>query len=406
MTSRSILWALGLCLAVAVTNRYEGPPHPGSIPGDAYAYFTLAQSAPALPQEDLLFHHAQRIALPYLLGAIHSVVPVPLHRLFQISVVLIEVALLLILAAMLKALSVRHRQAVLVLAILALNPWAFRPYLTFPEMINDLGFMLGLAIMLHGLLARHSAAVLLGQLVASLCRQTGLLLVPLVVVWMWRDRKNWGRIPASRRLALCLATGILAAGVYAATAALAARFASTNENAEHLVGMWSWLTTQFDAFVLAAFLVRAMISPLILLACFLAIAGRRKNTGTGSEFLPILLFGSMCTWAQPLLAGPAITGGNAPRLVTIGLLPICVALAIALRDAGLFTEASGPRRFLGIGALLALGSLHHWYVFAAAPSLGQKVLFGAAYALACAGCFVAIRFEAWRVTPARRVDAA
>lgn len=389
----AILWALVLCLAVAATNRYEAPPQPAFVLGDAYAYFMLAQAAPGLPKDQLSFHHAQRIVIPYVLGVIGHVVPVPIHRLFQILVVLMAAAILAIVAAILNDLSVHRPQAILVLAILAFNPWAFRPYLTFPEMVNDLGFVLGLAILLRGLLKGRAAPVLLGQLVASASRQTGLLLVPVVAVWLWRDRARWGEMAVPRRLALCLASGVLAASVYAATAQVAARFSGANENAMHLVGMWSWLAMQFDTFVLAAFLARVIISPLILVGLLLVMSGSRRTHGTDSDAVPILLFASMCIWAQPLLAGPEITAGNGPRLLTIGLLPLCLALAIRLRDAGVFAGASSSRRLLCGVALLALGSMHHWYVLARVPSLTHKVFFALAYALACAGCVALTAFE-------------
>lgn len=129
-------WTLLLCLAVVATNRYEAPPADWTfVPDDSYSYLTIAESAPALPQERLPFHHAQRLAIPHLVGMFHHAIPMSIHRLFQISVVLIELGILLVVAGVLGDLSVRGRQANLALALAALNPWAFRAYLTYPEMI-------------------------------------------------------------------------------------------------------------------------------------------------------------------------------------------------------------------------------------------------------------------------------
>ena len=397
---RNRAWILGLFVALALTNRYEDPAQPTFTgPGDVYAYVTLAQSAPGLPYthppRDLFaFHHAQRLAIPYVLGLIHDAVPVPIHRLFQAAVVVSGLAILLLFARMLDDLAVGRRQAGIVLAVLALNPWAFRPYLTFPEMVADLGFVLGLAILLRGLLSGNPAALLVGQLVASLSRQTGLLIVPMVVWWLWRDRTTWGGIARSERLTLGLTTLVLAAGVYAGTGHVAARFAGDDVNAVHILGIGEWMASEFDLAVLAAFLLRAAAAALIPLAFFLALVRRWRAHREHSDCFPLLLFVSICIAAQPLLGGPDITAGNGPRLVTLGLLPLCLALAIKLRDAGVFVDTGGVRPLPLIVALLALASLHHFYVVAAVPSFGDKALFAVTYAAAATGCFLITALEA------------
>ena len=403
MTRHTLLWSLGLCLAVVATNRYDAAPLTREfVPGDAYAYFTIAQSAPALPNEPILFHHGQRLALPYLLGLIHLGTSVPLHRLFQLSVVLLALAALLLLAGLLERLSIHRRQAALILTLVAFNPWAFRPYLTYPEMVNDLGFVFGLAIVLRGLFLGHGRAVLLGQLVASLSRQTGLLLLPLVAVWLWRDRGVWGQVAARTRVAIIGAAAVAAAVVYVATARLAALFSGPDENLEHLLGMWDWLLSGFDARVLVGFLIRALMLPLIPLALFIATRGLPRRHGPGSAAVPLLLFGTVCIWSQPWLAGPDVTGGNAQRLMALGLLPFCLALAITCRDRNVFTGATGRGRLCVIGLLVALGSVHHLYVLAADPAVWHKIVFGVSYALACAGCFAVAALEARGSAAGRR----
>lgn len=394
MRRPSLLWSLALWLAVAATNRYADPADGAFFNDDSYHYLAMARAAPSLPQEKLTFHASQRLAIPYLLGMVNRVMPVEMHRLFQIAVVLTELAILLVLAGILKDLSVQRRQAHLVLAILALNPWAFRAYLTFPEMIADVGFVLGLAIMLRGLVKGGGATVFAGQLMASLSRQTGLLLVPMAVVWVWRDRKSWAGLIVPRRLALCLAMTVLAGGVYAATARVAAGFSDPNENGVHIYGIVTWLATEFDLLVLVQFLLRALAGAAIPVVFLLGIAHRWKNHAGYSGRVPTLLLGTVCIWAQPLLAGPAITGGNGPRLLAMGLLPLCLALAITLRDAGVFTDASSRRRSSWILVLLALSSMHHLYVIARIPSPGQRALFAMTYALAGAGIFLIARAEA------------
>lgn len=396
------LWPLALFLTLAVTNRYEGPPPDRNyVPGDTYSYLMLAEAAPRLPAGPTFFHHAQRIALPYLIGLVHLTVPLPIHRLFQAAAMAISLLILLLAWDLLDNLGVRRQQAAIALALLALNPWAFRPYLTFPEMVNDLGFVMGVVVMLRGLVRGASATVLMGQMIASLSRQTGLMLVPLVAIWVWHDRRTWGRMETRRRIAFCGAVAAVAGGVYLVTAWLVAGISYESENLEHLLGVAHWVATQFDAPMLGDFLLRASLPALMALTLLVGLgrpARRRAASASGAEpeptiVVPLLWCATLLIWAQPLLGGPDMTGPTVIRLVAIGLLPLCLIVGIRLRDADAFTGA-GRGRVMGILALLAAASLHHRYVLDSTPSANDKVVFAALYLAACGGALALARLEA------------
>jgi hypothetical protein len=139
--------------------------------------------------------------------------------------------------------------------------------------------------------------------------------------------------------------------------------------------------------VLLAFATRELLALLIVVACLLALAGGRKNAGPGSSAVPMLFLAAGSIAAQPVLGGPEITAGNGPRLVSLGLLPLCVALGVMLRDREELTGVGAGTRLRWLIVLLALGSLHHWYALAANPSSVHKLIFGAAYAGAAVGCY-------------------
>lgn len=374
-----------LCAAVAATNRYAGPPLTGDfIPGDAFFYYAIAEAAPAFPDQTLYFHHAQRLAAPYVVGLLHGGSAIPLHDAFRAAVLLLMLAIVLVTRTALERLELRPSQVALVLGALALNPWVFRPYLTFPEMIPDLTFVLGAALMLRGLAGGVGRDVLVGQLVASLGRQTGLLLVPMAAAWMWRDRQVWGRASGRRRAGYAMAAAGLAGSVYLATGAVAASFSFPSDNAEHLYGMAVWLARMFDFEVFADFLARAALPPLLGTGLLLALWRRMPRVGRAGDLAPVLAFGSLCIWAQPILGGPEITGPTVIRLVAIGVLPLLVLLGTALHASGAF--AAGGPRLAAVWALIAIGSLHHAYVFTGMPSDRDRLLFVAVYLLASAGC--------------------
>lgn len=394
MTWRRASAALVLSLAVvAATNRDGGTPNRQSAPADAYSYWALAAAAPALPDEVLLFHHVQRIALPFALGLLHDATGVPLHTLFQSAVVLLAAGILALAALALRDRGVHPAAAALVGAALACNPWVFRPSFAFPEMVSDLGFVFGLAIAMHGLLGGHATPVLIGQLVASASRQTGVVLVPVIALWMWRDRTRWARVPGATRLAAVLAAAVVAAAIYLATWQIAIPIAAPPENVAHLTGIAPWLATAFDPAVFGAFAVRALL-PLVIPLGIVVLATRSPwAQGSESGAVPLLLVASLCLGLQPVLAGPEFTGGNGPRLVALGLLPLYLAAGLALHDARAFTSATTTPRLAVVGLLLAVGSLHHWYVLTATPSRLQQGFFAVAYAAGCAGTLALVTSE-------------
>ena len=386
--SRTIIWALGLFMFVAATNRYGPAPEADAVPGDAFVYLRLAAAAPGLPApEGFALHHLQRIALPYTVGMLGRAVPVPLHTVFQAAALLFALTILLVASRTLRRLHVGGAAAAAALALMALNPWALRFTLRFPEMLPDLGFVLGLSLQLHGLVTRQPAGVITGQVAASLSRQTGLALIPVVVLWLWRD-KDWQNTAPSRRAALAGATAAAAAAIYGATAWLMADVAAIDENAIHIAGLWSWLRAGPDMAILAAFFLSATLAPLAAVA-LLVTPSRTPAVAEPKMVLLVLAF--VCVAIQPVLGGPAVTGGNAPRLTALGLLPLCLAAGIALSRAG---WPVGGRQWplWGVVAALAAGSMHHWYVLSDSPTFSDRLTFAVASAVACA----TVIYTTWR----------
>jgi hypothetical protein len=397
------LWVIGLCAAVAVTSRYTdfAANHDliDAAAGDSFSYFAMAQAAPGVPKDSLAFHHSQRIAIPYALGLVHRVVPIPMHRLFQAAVFAIEAATLLLFASLLEHFSIRGRESAAMLAMLALNPWAFHFYVTFPEMLNDLGFVLGLTLLLRGLVSGSIGGLGVGLLIASLSRQTGLLLLPFVAAWIWRDTRTWARHGLRGRVFLIVGAGSCSLAVYIATAHLAARFSAPSENVQHLIGLADWLAHDFDPSVLLPFALRMAAPILIPVACLVGMAGRKTHVSHGERLIPLLIFGTVCCSAQPFLAGPEITGGNGERLVGLGLVPLVLALAIKGRDSdGLGVDTRTPR-FVAIVALLAVGSLHHLYTNPSVPHPTTNTAFAIVYATVCAALFMIVRSGIGAFTP-------
>lgn len=353
---------------LATTNLYSNPVDDRAVYvsgfDDSFSYLSIAEAAPLLPDTVVRFHHAQRLAIPYAIGLAHDATGIGIHTLFLTVACVLGIGILMTLVMTLADLGVPAPVQILLLAIFGLNPWTYRPYLAFPELVDDLGFVFGLAVLVRGLTAGRPALVIGGQVVASLSRQTGLLLIPMVLLWLWQENDVRQSVSSRRRIFSGAAAASVAIVIYLATSSLAAGFGTSNVNGEHLVGVWRWAQSSFDARALAKFLVAAAEPIAILAILFIAFVFLARRSPPRKVW--ILIVGAGFIWAQPLLAGPEITGGNIQRLITLGLVPMVIAVAIILRDVRAFSSPS--KATAGICAMsLLLASLHHHYVSTAIP---------------------------------------
>jgi hypothetical protein len=365
---RFVSLVVGIWLFVAATNRFTNPDRDQAIvataAGDSFSYFAIAESAPRLPVDrHLPFHHAQRLAIPFLLGLANRVVPISSSNLFLVCVAVLQLMTLLVVATIAFELQLSAAQAELVVAIMAFNPWASRYYLAFPGMVADVAFVFGLSVVLLGLFRQRLSLVFAGLLFAAVARQTTLVLIPGTLLWIWLD---WERVaPHGLRWRTLVAASVIGLPfvVYLMTARIATQFAAPSENLDHLTGLFTWARSSFNVRTLAAFVLRA-ITPLAM-AVSIWLGCRRWDGGAPSwsrqesvrSWLLAGLALSVC--AQPLLGGPAKSSDAVIRLTSLALVPVALAVALQVRRARLFDHVAGATPVLVLGAIIAVASMHH-----------------------------------------------
>jgi hypothetical protein len=359
---RIAVWVAGIIAFLAATNLYSNPVDDYQRYADGYSdsfsYMAMAEAAPGLPSESFPFHHAQRIAIPYVVGLAHDATGATTHALFMMSVVVFGVGTLTVLAKTLGRIGAPWPHVVIVIAILALNPWTFRPYVAYPELVDDMGFVFGLSIITYALVTGRVGVLIAGQLVAAASRQTAVLLLPMIFAALWWA-EPFVHQPVRKRALAGAIIAVATAAIYLWTAQVARQFGQPNMNAAHVTGILTWARTSFDAKALIKFLMAAGEAPFVALAIlgFAMMKVRRRP-----QVLSLcLMLGTLAIWAQPVLAGPSITGGNIQRLITLGLVPLLVAVAIVLREADPSGDRVAPATFAG-AVLLALASMHHHYI--------------------------------------------
>lgn len=345
--------------------------------GDALNYLEIARAAPGLPEATLPYHHAQRLAVPYVIGLAHAVTGFDLYLLFRVAAGAFSLVTLGFFIASLRLLRVPSFASLALALAFLMNPYAFRYFLTLPGVINDIAFAAALSALLYYQLRRRHAAALLCLALAALCRQTAIFLVPALLI---------GRAPVLPAIAI-------PAGVYLATSALARGFSAPSVNLSTVTGLFTWMADSFSARALGEFLLRAVLPLSLPLATIVgACAGGRRGPTPPFGWL-VLVALSVC--AQPILGGPVVTAQSVARLDALALAPLLLATGVALREAGTWFPSPRPwERATWITAVVA-ASFHHIYSasgqFDSSGAARFALLTGASAAVCFALTFIASR---------------
>lgn len=361
------LGSIFLILLLLLTNRYLFIVSDSQVfPGDSFSYARIASAFPRLPTSNSVIspHHAQRFVVPYLVGGFSKLTHLWLEssfRVFAIGAMLSIVSLLTRILRRLHGLLPLH--SLWLLALLILNPYSFRIYIAAPFLLNDLFFQVGLTMLLLGLFEESIVISLLGVSLAICSRQTGLLLIPPMVLWLillWpRNRKRAAIFTGVTGILIMLA-------IYIVTSYVALQISGQLVSIAHVTGLLTWMRGSPSLKALMEFGLRGIIGLTFPIATLLGTFPRFSSIAEWSQEDRLrtgclLGFAAMIA-AQPILGGPAVTAHDITRLVLLGLTPLLVALAILFSHTTLsnqFWQQAFPLFMVSV----ALGSFHHMYSF-------------------------------------------
>lgn len=360
------LGAAFLLALLLLTNRYLSVRDSDVLSIDSYNYLRIATAFPRLPAPNsgLSAHHAQRFLLPYLAGGFSTATHLPMDisfRVFAVSGILLVVGLLLAALAKISRLSPLH--SLWLVALQILNPYSFRIYIANPFLLNDVFFQVGLLALIVGLLEESASVSLLGIFVAICSRQTALLLLPPMLVWvtlLWPKGKRPSAIFTG-------VTGTLMVGlIYAITSRVALHISGATVSIETVTGLFLYLRSSPSIRVIGEFGLRGIIGfalpTAILLSTMRCYTGIPKWSREDRLRAGLLLGFAAMIASQPFLGGPAVTGRDVTRLVLLALPPLLIAFGILLSYTTL-----GPQfwqqAFPFFMAISAATSFHHTYSF-------------------------------------------
>jgi hypothetical protein len=173
---------------VLTTNQYFSFADATTIMGqsDMLSYREIAMSAPYLPSHQIQYHHAQRAYFQYTIGSISNYFGLDTDIVVLCCNLFLLICLLCVFMFALSKIGLNTKTTLLLLvALVSLNPYITRYFSVFYYMISDTLFIFGFMIVVFGFISRNLNIVLLGVIVAAFGRQTALLLLPAVIVYIY-----------------------------------------------------------------------------------------------------------------------------------------------------------------------------------------------------------------------------
>lgn len=197
-------------------------------------------------------------------------------------------------------------QKIAMFALLIFCPYTFRQYYAIPGMLSDCFFyvaILGLAV---GMWKKQWLLLTFSLCCACFLRQTGALLLPIVLIYCWIDKVHLAKAVS------VLSLGCAAFGLSKLLSVWAFVPISGGYVAMHMLGFFFWMAhnpqwLDFVDFLGRYVLMLFSLSPLLLLV--------HRLSGRDWMFIDFFFF----LHTQPLLAGPEVSGSNVDRLAIYGL---------------------------------------------------------------------------------------
>jgi hypothetical protein len=375
-TATLLLWG-GLLLMLLAPNRWTGTStiHPWA--NDPSTYERIAAAAPGLPASHSIANaFSERLAPHYLVGLFADASGLSLHASYRIAALVVIAATLLVAHWAIKSLRAPWWIYAVSVTIFVLAPYSFRDVILSPGSVQDLVFVLGVAIAMLGLLKVRFEIVLAGAITALLGRQTALPVGLAIAIWIaaapdWRDEN--GRRQLWKALSVLVAMGAVYGAIKAISGPFSFHFAP--DGPEDTI-----IFSPPGVHAVIAHVARCLVAIVVPGVALATVLGILSRAGVKARELPASLWLSLLIGAaiiaQPLVINPAFPGFsfNEQRLASLGLFPICVALAIALIEAER-RELIAPSGAIvaGILAVLFVASLHHIYTFVGPNNTGQFV---------------------------------
>jgi len=250
----------------------------------------------------LPLHHVERWPAHLLIGWISQKIDIEIWSVYRIGVL----GCLVLSVYTAQQLNVTSTSKMVFLAAVLLNPYTFRQYLAVPAMISDCLFYVAIIGSAVGVFNKNLWLIAGYSMLACLARQTGILLIPIILFYCLINKVKINIIISL--LGLILFTHFV---INKSTQIIFIPNIS-NYILAHAFGIFYWALEDphlldFLNFIGRYCLMLLTLSPLLILY--------KREHLVRWYYIAFFLFLGL----QPLMGGPTITGPNIDRLAIYGL---------------------------------------------------------------------------------------
>jgi hypothetical protein len=247
-------------------------------------------------------HHLERWPTHLVVGHLADKIDIEIWLLYRIGVL----CCLVLSVYLVQLLNVTTNAKIVFLAAILLSPYTFRQYLAVPAMISDCLFYVAIVGTAVGMFNKNLWFIAGFSVLACLARQTGILLIPIILFYCFIYSIKLKRVISI--LGLILLTYFL---ITKSTQIIFIP-SDTNYFLAHAFGIFYWLVSNPHLsdllnFIGRYFLMILTLSPLLIL--------HKRGQLIRWYYVGFFLFLGL----QPLLGGPITTGPNIDRLAIYGL---------------------------------------------------------------------------------------
>lgn len=405
--------AAAVLIWVAASSRWVSVADGTRLASDTASYLPMAQAAPGLPVERLSSPYAQRLPVHWVIGSLAHVLGLDVDVAYRVASILAVVAVAMLLCSVLDGLGVGLVSGAVGLAVVLLNPYALRIYFTYPVMITDLTYVVGIGMSLWGLVTRRMWGVMLGVVVAIASRQTALFSMIGIAAWLLTDR-DW--LPQRRhRVGTAAGAIVLTIGLYEILRFVGASFSDPFEPSLARDTIFSMFADPSASLGDLVQHVARAIAPVFVGVALAVTAGvvatrrgwrpRRDAVVLGSATATALLLVLQPTVESPLFPGLA---GNEARLAALALFPLAMVVAVVVQRAlggadPRWTPTTNAAAVVGAAAFVLMSLSHDTSLFGPSPGTAY-VIVQAACAAVLVVCLLAT-LTGWRGRPGRASEA-
>lgn len=148
---------------------------------DGLTYMQIAEAAPNLSSEELVYHKAQRFMIPYVIGLISNLTNIETFTVFRVCSFIVILFNLFIFLRIFHQLKIKINQQFYLVSILIFNPYFVRYFLSLPTLINDLIFIFSGTLLLLSLLEKNKFFFYLAIILGSFTRVNAIFYILAII---------------------------------------------------------------------------------------------------------------------------------------------------------------------------------------------------------------------------------